>query len=93
MLQVDIEIHKMPPDCPAYKNGSVYGCSVTGNTFGYCGPAKDKIDIISSIKRYIKSEEEYHSKQIRIKGFENSSDLDITIADLRGEQKLTGWIG
>lgn len=91
MIEVDVEIHRMPKDCPAFEGGNKYGYGVTGKTFGCSSPAKNKDEIVCRIRRYIKSEEEYYSDQIRLGNFSNSTGLDITLADLKGEVKLTQW--
>jgi len=91
MMKVDIEIHKMPEGCPAFESGDRYGYSVTGNSFGCSSPVKSREEIVCGIRQYIKSEEKYYGEKIRLGNFSNSSGLDISSADIKGEEKLTQW--
>lgn len=81
----------MEVGCPAREQGHKYGFHVTGNTFGCASPVKSRDEIITGIRNYIQKEEEYYNDKIRIKTLQNTSGLDITMADLKGESKLTKW--
>lgn len=91
MKDVEVNIHDMPRDSPAYLGGNLYGYDVIGSTFGRAGPAKSRSEIVEGIRDYIHREEEWHGERIRIREFRNDTDLDITIADFKGEEKLTKW--
>ena len=88
MKEVDVEIHRMPKGCPAFDGGNRYGYGVTGQIFGCISSAKNKEEIVYGIRRYMKSEEEYYNGKIKLENFSNSSDLDITSADIKGDEKL-----
>lgn len=91
-IEVSITIDKIPLGCPAEKDyGCRYGIGISGNSFGMASPCKDKEEIIKAGNEYIKSETEYYNDKIKIIKFVNETDLDITLADFQGDNKLTQW--
>lgn len=92
--EIAIEIENLSEDCIANKEMKCgYGVSIMGNDFGFCGPCKDKDDIIKTGKDYIKSESQWFSDQLKIVDFKNSTELNITKADFEGNNKLDQWVG
>jgi len=93
-LDISVDIKYTPKDCPSYEEyRERYTFGVSGSRFGFMSGDKDRSEVVSSIRKYIKSKEECYNCKLNLKSVDDETDLGITREEIINAEatKLTEW--